>query len=249
MNFKLKILVASISIITITSTTVTAQNNKSSYGIGFNLGTLVYRGDLSTGGSNKYSKPAIGINVTKELDTYFALQANLMFGKIGLDESQFYTPAWKQDRRLKFTTSIAELSTVLVWNILGNSYDGYERKLSPYVFGGAGLSFLNVNRDWHNVNMAVFDSHSALAMGLGIDTLHSTPKLIPIIPVGFGIKYAISNCIGIKAEAAYRFTFSDYLDGFSYSVNPSTKDSYYGLSIGISYKLIRNSFRCPSVIR
>ena len=104
-----------------------------------------------------------------------------------------------------------------------------------------------MNRDWSRIDTTFFNSKSTAIIGLGKDTLHATPKVVPVIPVGIGLKYAITDKIGIKAEATYRFTFSDYIDGFSYAVNPDTKDKYYGLSIGLSFNLAKNNYKCPSI--
>jgi hypothetical protein len=71
--------------------------------------------------------------------------------------------------------------------------------------------------------------------------------LIPVFPVGAGLRYQLSNSFALHAEAVYRFTLTDYLDGFKYSVNPDKRDSYYGLSVGISFRLGNNRFRCPEV--
>ena len=235
-------------IIATTATKILAQT-KSSYEIGINVGTLIYQGDLSQSafGSTKDLKPAIGIYVSKDLDAYFTLRANLTIGKIGVDESQFTYPAYKKLRNFMFTTPVTELSTVLVWNILGESYDRDYRKLSPYIFAGAGITFLNVNRDWSRIDTTFFDSKSSAIIGLGKDTLLATPRILPIIPLGIGLKYAITDKIGIRAEATYRLAFSDYIDGFSYAANPNTTDKYYGVSIGVNFNLARNNYKCPIV--
>lgn len=139
------------------------------------------------------------------------------------------------------------MSTVLVWNILGKSADRDYRKLSPYVFAGAGITFLNVKRDWSKIDTTFFDSKSTAIVGLGRDTLQATPRILPIIPLGIGLKYAISDKIGIKGEATYRVAFSDYIDGFSYSAYPGANDKYYGVSIGISFNLGKNNYKCPTL--
>ena len=250
MNFKVKISVIMFIALAINTTKLLAQK-QSNYEVGFNVGTLIYQGDLtqSAFGTTKGLKPALGIFVSKKLDPYFAIRANLTIGKIGVDESQFTYPAFKQMRNFKFTTPVTELSTVLVWHILGESADRDYRKLSPYVFAGGGLTFLNVSRDWSKMMITPADSASKSVLGLGRDTMQATPKALPIIPVGIGLKYAITEKIGINAEATYRFTFSDYIDGFSYAANPDTKDRYYGISIGVSFNLARNSYKCPSIKR
>lgn len=248
MNFKVKISIVILVAINLNATKLLAQN-KSSYEVGFNVGTLIYQGDLTQTafGTTKGLKPAIGIFVSKNLDPYFALRANLTIGKIGVDESQFTYPAFKQMRNFKFTTPVTEISTVLVWNILGENADRDYRKLSPYVFAGGGITFLNVNRDWRKMIISSADSASKSVLGLGRDTLQATPRLLPILPLGIGLKYAITENIGIKAEATYRFAFSDYIDGFSYATNPDTKDRYYGVSIGLSFNLARNNYKCPTI--
>ncbi|MBC7721510.1 MAG: hypothetical protein H7068_05755, partial [Pedobacter sp.] len=208
MNSTTKIGMVIIATIAITNLKLIAQQ-KPNYEVGINIGTLVYQGDLSATifGSYQIPKVAVGLTVSKELDTYFALRASLLFGKIGADESKMKSPSFKQYRNFKFSTSVTELSTVLVWNILGERNDKYYRKIAPYVFAGAGLTFLNIKRDWSKINTSFFDTKSTAIIGLGIDTFHSTPKVLPIIPIGVGVNYAITNRIGIKAEATYRFTF------------------------------------------
>lgn len=239
-----------IFVFTFTASKISAQT-KSNYEIGINAGTLIYQGDLSSNalGSTKNLKPAIGVFVSKDLDAYFSLRANLLYGKIGDDESQYTSPSWKQLRNFKFSTSVTELSTILTWNFLGDNGAKDYRMFSPYVFGGLGISLPNVKRDWNGINRNAFDDKSTAIIGLGIDTLHSTPKLLPVIPLGAGIRVAVNDKLSIRAEATYRVTFSDYLDGFSYSAEPSKKDKYYGLSLGVSYKLFGNNYKCPTVIR
>jgi opacity protein-like surface antigen len=227
---------------------VSAQT-KGNYEIGINVGTLIYQGDLNNTaiGATKNLKPAIGVYVNKELDTYFSLRASLLYGKIGDDESQYINPSWKQQRNFKFSTSVTELSTVLVWNFLGDNGVRDYRTFSPYVFGGVGISLLNVKRDWSSINRTAFDDKSSAIIGLGIDTLRATPKILPVIPVGIGLRYAVNNKISIRAEATYRLNFSDYIDGFSQAGNPTANDKYYGLSIGMGVKLFSNNYKCPTV--
>jgi len=229
---------------------ITAQN-KNNYEIGINAGTFIYQGDLTNSflGTYKGAKPAIGVFVSKDVDPYFSWRINLMYGKIGVDESQFTNPSWKQLRNFKFTTSVAELSSVIVWNFFGDNGANKYSRFSPYVFGGVGISLLNVKRDWHNINRSAFGDKSTVIIGLGVDTLHRTPTLLPIIPVGIGFKYAINNQLSVRAEGTYRIAFSDYIDGFSQSVNASKNDTYYGLSIGVSYKLFTNIYKCPTIKR
>jgi hypothetical protein len=66
------------------------------------------------------------------------------------------------------------------------------------------------------------------------------------VPVGIGIRYSLSQALSITAEAAYRLTFTDYLDGFSKVADPSKNDHYYGLSIGLVYTFLKSkALKCP----
>lgn len=225
---------------------VSAQYQASKYELGLHIGTLIYQGDLSAArlGYTKNLKPAIGISLSRVMNPYFSVRANLTRGKLGADESTISDPAYKKLRNFKFSTPVTELSAMLVWNVAG---DNAGRKLNYYFLGGAGVGFLNIKRDWHSINSNFFDDKSQAMIGLGKDTVHSTPRITPVFPVGAGLRYQLSKSISLHAEALYRITLTDCIDGFKYSVNPAKRDSYYGVSVGVHFKLGNNQFRCPEV--
>lgn len=252
MHFIGKTFVISILLMACASKTLQAQFVPSNYEIGLNFGTLVYQGDLSVGrlGYTKSLKPAVGVFVSKSLSEYFSLRANLNIGKIGADDSRYTMPDYKQHRALKFTTPITEVSAHLVWNILGNNFGNDQRRLSPYLFAGAGLAFVHIKRDWSGFDTAYFGgSKSAVSLGLAVDTLQKTPSAQPILPVGVGLKYMLTPRLSLNAEATYRIMSSDYLDGFSHVANPKNGDYYYGFTIGISYRFGNNKYDCPRPVR
>jgi len=248
MNYAFRVTPFMIVLGIFTSAQLCAQTKSRDYEIGINAGQLIYQGDLTSGywGDNIYRFPDIGVYFRKPIDPWFSLRVNLSRGKIGEDESLWGNPSWKRKRNFSFSTPVTELSGVISWNFLGeNSGENFHR-LSPYVFAGLGVSFLHINRDWSKIDTAYFGSKSSTVSGLGIDTLHHVPGMIPVIPVGIGISYAITSNWSIYAEATYRVTFTDYLDGFSYAGNPSTKDHYYGIAVGISYHFKdNNGIKCP----
>jgi hypothetical protein len=242
-----KAIIATVFIIVTVPALSIAQFTKSKYEIGISAGTLVYQGDLSANlkGDYKTLKPSIGLHVTRTLDRYFAVRAGLLLGKLITDEANYKTPDWKRHRNFKFSTPVTELSSTVIFNFLGeNNSDNFHR-VSPYVFAGAGATFLNIKRDWSNVDTTVFNSKSAVMVGLGTDTTHSLPGIIPVLPVGAGLRFIIGPQLSLNAEATYRFTANDYLDGFKYSGNPKRNDSYYGFSVGINYRF--GGYNCPKV--
>jgi hypothetical protein len=142
---------------------------------------------------------------------------------------------------------VKEFSGQLQFNLNGDNGGDSYHILTPYIMAGAGLSFLNIRRDWSRLNTIAFDSKSSTQIGLGTDTLHALPKVLPVVPIGAGIRWAVARKISVNAEANMRFSFSDYIDGFSYSANPKAKDGYYSISLGISFVLGGDGVRCPMV--
>ena len=122
------------------------------------------------------------------------------------------------------------------------------RGFSPYLFGGAGYSFLRIHRDWSKLNTEYFSAESTLMTGLAEDAQHPLPKGLLVLPVGIGARYYLSDKVGISAETSYRIFSNDYLDGFSRAANPSRKDNYYSHTIGIVYRVgKKNVLDCPVV--
>jgi hypothetical protein len=225
-----------------------AQSRSSNFEVGVNAGTLIYQGDLTPGafGSLNTITPALGLYAAKSLNSYFSLRANFTVGKLSEDDALYSSPEWKQHRNFKFSTPLVELSGLLVFSPYGQSVDN-NRKLTPYVFAGAGASFLAISRNWSNVDTIIYDSKSTLMSGLALDIAHRTPHVVAVLPVGAGIRYTLNPQIDLSAEATYRLTSSDYLDGFKYAANPEKKDSYYGVSLGVIFKF--SNYKCPPVKR
>jgi len=218
--------------------------------LGVGLGAYVYQGDLSPSdiGSFKTMKPGINLFESKIAGSHLSYRLNLVIAGLKGDESKYSTPDYHRQRNFKFKTPLLELSALGVWDIRGNNYNRSKGVFSPYVFAGAGLSFLNIKRDWSNMNTEMFPAGSYVQNGLNIDMQKDPPKIQPIIPVGIGFRYEISDRYAITTESNARFVFTDYLDGFSQAVNPKWDDHYFSQTIGLIRKLgKKNSLDCPKV--
>ncbi|WP_205513490.1 DUF6089 family protein [Longitalea arenae] len=224
-----------------------AQPDLPKHELGFGAGIFVYQGDLTPEAAGAFKSPGFAFNLfyNRILTRSFSIRANLAHGKLTANEANYDDPEWRKERSLRFTARNTEIAALLVWNILGNNYSD-RKTLSPYIFGGAGLSSLRIKRDWSRVNYDYFANDPDFLEGLAIDTLHTLPGTIPVIPMGLGVRYPISNKLSVMAEASYRITFNDYIDGFSKASNPDRNDYYSNYSIGIIYTLGRkNSLDCP----
>jgi opacity protein-like surface antigen len=226
-----------------------AQVSNPKYEFGLNLGFLVYQGDLTPEqlGSFRTQKLFQGIHASKIISSSFSLRANLAVGKLKGGDALYDNPDYRKQRNFNFSTPVTELSAQFVWNMTGKNYA--DKGFSPYLFTGAGLSFLKIKRDWSNISTSYFDAEtSEIWAGLAADSAHKLPWMIPVIPVGAGIKYFITPNWAVNAESSYRIATTDYLDGFSKAANANKKDNYFGYSIGVIYRTgKKDRLGCPVI--
>lgn len=216
---------------------------------GINAGAYIYQGDLTPHrfGSIETTMPGFGISGTRIISRLFS--ARLMFNMAWLhaNESIYKYPDWRQQRNLAFSASMKELTATFHWNIFGTNYTD-DVRYEPYVFAGAGVSFSNISRDYSRINLAYFGESSDVQRGLAVDAVTPAPRVIPVVPVGAGVRYHISDRIVLNLEGTYRLMHNDYLDGFSQVANPKLKDHYSSLTIGAAYKFgKKEKYGCPSL--
>lgn len=222
------------------------KNSLPKYEAGINIGAYIYQGDLTPHrfGSIETIQPGIGISGTRIISSAFSARLLFNMARLAGDESIYKYPEWRQQRNFSFTASVKELSLSLHWNVFGTNYK--DAKYEPYIFAGAGASFVNIARNYSKVNLAYFGEISDVQNGLIIDGATPTPRVIPVLPVGAGIRYHISDRVVLNLEGSYRLMRTDYLDGFSKSANPGFKDHYSSITIGASYKFgNKEKYGCP----
>lgn len=244
MHVSFKRIISASLFLFILSHDLVSQSNISSYEIGINGGIFIYQGDLTPTryGSFKTASFVIGINGSRRISKTFALRLDMNIGRVKGDEFKYDDPAWRKQRAFAFRSPVTEIIASAVYNPLGIT-----SKLSPYLFAGLGYSFLNIRRDYSRYNEAYFSSES-LNSGLAADIDHALPKAVPIIPLGAGLRYRMTERLSLNSEMSYRVMSTDYLDGFSQSGNPGRKDNYYKYSVGIIYSFgAGNKYDCPVI--
>ncbi len=225
-----------------------AQLKISKWQVGINGGVFVYMGDLTPSplGSFKTLKPVAGLYFSRVLTPSFILRTNLVYGLLAGNESLYSSPAYRQQRNLSFSSSVKEISELFVWNMYGNNNNEIGKRISPYLLGGLGLSFLHVNRS-SNLNKSFFVNDPQVLAGVEADLKNAPPGMILILPVGAGIEYYLFEKMSLTAETIFRYTFTDYLDGFSLAANPEKKDFYQSYTVGLVYKFnkVGDNVACP----
>ena len=217
--------------------------------VGLNAGIYIYQGDLTPEryGSFRTLKPGFSIFAKKPINHFLAARIHMSFAKLVGDDSRYSKPEYRQQRNFYFTSPIKEFSAQLVWNIRGRNYEDFG--IMPYVFSGAGVSLIRVQKDYSRMDSTVFGKSSDVLAGLAVDNARGTPRALLSVPVGIGAEYPISDRFSVNIETSYRFIFTDYLDGFSQSANPKLKDHYHSTSAGLIYKFGKRDkgIGCPVV--
>jgi len=251
----LKRSVAFLALLFITTIAFAQETFTPAYEIGGALGTFIYQGDLTPNkfGSLKSLRPNLTLYGSRTISPTLAVRLNISSGKVNANDADYSTPVWRVVRNFNFSTSITELSGLMVWSPLKKYSSVTQSKFQPYVMGGLGIAFMKGTRDWSNMTTDFATKNPDAVNGLTIDASHSMNKPKFVLPLGAGIKYALGGGFSVFGEMLYRITFSDYIDGFSYATQPYTQtrkpDSYYSVAIGISYTFNKSNVSCPKDVR
>lgn len=223
-----------------------AQIKLSKYEMGLGGGVFVYQGDLtpSAPGSYRTLSPAVNLFVNRIIDKKFSVRGSLFYGGLKGNDAAYPSPQWRTQRALSFNARNFEITALLLYHPVGT-----DRRLYTYLFGGAGFAFTKIYRDWSNFNADYFIRENLQAL-LNEDLTQNPPKILPVVPVGAGIRYALTTRVSAFAETSYRLTRTDYLDGFSKVANPDLTDHYQSHTIGIVWSFgKRTALDCPVIIQ
>src|SRR5258706_4632533 len=93
------------------------------YEFGINPGFVVYQGDLTPEqfGAIKMQQFSIGLHADRVLDPSFSVRANLLIGNLKGDDSKYSNPEFRKQRNFYFTSPLAEISALLLFNVLGKN--------------------------------------------------------------------------------------------------------------------------------
>lgn len=216
--------------------------------IGAGIGSTIYQGDLTPNplGSYKTMKAGFQLHGSFILSPSFIARTNLTIGGLRGDDAAYDKPEFRRQRNFNFKSPVIELSELVVWNPLHTNYQNIG--FSPYLMAGIGISFLNIKSDASNFNPDYFPESPVILQNIADDQAHGTPSLVPVVPLGAGVRYGFSPSFAVYAESAYRLMFTDYLDGFSKATNPDQNDHYQTISLGVILRPgNKGKLACPTV--
>ncbi len=219
------------------NSSVFAQAEGSGHDIGLSVGPNFALTDL--GGANKIGAPflrdidpqatrfCISAFYRYNVNKWFAVRANLMYGMLTADDSHTDgTPpsvdgppsdSWYRARRnLNFTTHIVEFQGLLEANLKKYVHDaaaGENERWAPYV--GAGLGFFYFD-PYTTLNGAKVKLRPLGTEGQAIyrDKKKYSNLQFDLVAL-VGIKYNITSRFSLALEGMYHQTFTDYLDDVS----------------------------------
>lgn len=175
--------------------------------LNLDAGAANYDGELQ---SKKYtfkqSHPGFGAGLGYEFNPHFNLSTEVLYTRISGNDKYQSKPG---DRvpNLNFTSNILE------WNVRAEYVflDLTDHSISPYVFGGLGIFHFNPYT-FDSTGKKVF-LQKVGTEGEGMPGYPPRYKLTQLaIPVGFGLRLALSENIRVGLEVGLRKTTTGYLD-------------------------------------
>ncbi len=185
--------------------------------VGALVGQSYYIGDLNQTGQfpSGHTHLSWGIIVRQPINPRWAFKGGYFNGTLSGADADNNNPAI-QNRNLSFESPINEFSAVFEFNFLRYHSFIIRDHISPYMFGGFALGFINpraeLNGNEYNLRELKTEGQS---------DAYSRGQFS--IPFGVGFKFKFSHRVMFAFEYGIRRTFTDYIDDVSntYPDDPS----------------------------
>jgi len=216
---------AFLVLVVLLASTAQAQrfsSKKMYWSIGGNISTSNYVGDIApttSRFSTDYAKTRFNIGAHAVRRFHPRLSAKFAINWIRLqgDDASSATPGsdigvFRYRRNLNFRNDLVETSGVVVFDFFENrgQHNRRPRFFIPYVFGG--LAFI-----YHSPKMSIDGKYVDLfaLKTEGTENGRSYSKFAVAIPLGFGVRKALTSRWDLAVELSYRYCFTDELDDVS----------------------------------
>lgn len=190
-----------------------AQNESVLVGeYGVTLGAAHYFGDLNNRAAVNRPKIAVGAFFRKQFGNYTAIRIAAHFAQLGYSD-QYSQNDFQRRRNLSFNTNIFEFAVRGDFNFFKFIPTDFNHSFTPYATLGVGVFSFDP--------YAFYNGDKIFLRPLNTEgqTFYQGRKsyspMALCIPIGFGVKYAITEKVNISFEISHRFTTTDYLDDVS----------------------------------
>ncbi len=183
--------------------------NLSRFSVTGGIGTANYLGDLIDG-NKPFAQSNISFTGGLVYEIYPKLNARLNMGYQKVQGADSKSSGAHKSRNLSFYSNVFDVFVSLEYSLL----DMKTYKLTPYVSAGFGMFFF----DPYAVSTAgtkqkLRDLGTEGQGFAGFPTLYNKSDIE--VPLGIGVKYALSKRVKLQLEFNYRITGTDYLDDVS----------------------------------
>ena len=185
---------------------------------GVTIGAAHYFGDLNTRAGLNRPKIAIGAFYRKQFNNYLGMRIGMHYAQLGY--SDIYSENDFQKRRnLSFNTDIWEFAVNGDFNFFKFIPGDPRYPFTPYVTLGLGVFSYNPYAYLNNTKIFLrplgTEGQNIDYKGIDGKTRKPYGSMALCIPIGFGIKYNVSQKVNISFEITQRLTATDYLDDVS----------------------------------
>jgi len=180
-------------------------------------GASYYMGDLNPKKPFELSQPAFGLVYRYNFHNRIALKASLTRGKVMGDD---LITKYREERGINFETNINELAAVMEFNFLEYFTGSSHNFITPYIFGGIGVFTYNPKATYESTT---YNLRELQTEGVDYSLTSGLPGVAVCFPFGIGIKYSLSDVIGVTLEWGMRKTTTDFIDDVN-SVYPDLRD-------------------------
>jgi len=195
-------------------------------------GVVTFNGDVHQGGFLPNTQAAFGGFVRYHFHPHFAAKINFVKGTLkARDRDAIHLHI--RERNLSFKSDLMEFALIGEVNITPFVPDKSSKVFAPYIFAGVGLIVFNPKTSYQGEWVEL---QKVGTEGQGLEGFSKPYSLMSVsIPLGIGLKYAISKRINIGLDIGYRFTLTDYLDDVStVYVSPKTLADNSQLAVALS---------------
>lgn len=156
------------------------------------------------------AKSVVSAGATFNITDRFAIRSDYSFAHLGADDK--LNKAYLKARNFNFKTIIQELDVMGEYTIL--NIDNH--RLSPYIFAGIGVFTFSPYTTDSSGNKVFLAGLSTEGQGLPEYPNRKVYKKTQFnIPLGGGVKFALSEDLYVGFEIGFRKLFTDYLDDLS----------------------------------